>query len=53
MTTDLAFHFPPDVFDAVVDAVPLLTQSKRDVAFRVAIRDGEADIAGADDPPTR
>jgi restriction system protein len=31
MTTDAAFHFPPDVFDAVVDAVPLLTRSKRDV----------------------
>jgi restriction system protein len=33
MTTDLAFHFPPDVFDAVVDAVPLLTRGKRDVAL--------------------
>lgn len=33
MTTDLAFHYPPDVFDAVVDAVPLLTRSKRDVVL--------------------
>jgi hypothetical protein len=33
MTTDLAFHFPPDVFDAVVDAVPLLTRGKHDVAL--------------------
>lgn len=30
-TDDPAFHFPPDVFDAVVDAVPLLTRGKRDV----------------------
>ncbi len=33
MTTDLAFHYPPDVFDAVVDAVPLLTRGKRDVVL--------------------
>jgi restriction system protein len=33
MTTDLAFHYPPDVFDAVVDAVPLLTRSKQDVVL--------------------
>jgi restriction system protein len=33
MTTDLAFHFPPDVFDAVRDAVPLLTRGKRDVVL--------------------
>jgi restriction system protein len=33
MTTDLAFHYPPDVFDAVVDAVPLLTRGKRDVVM--------------------
>lgn len=26
-----SFHFPPDVFNAVVDAVPLLTRSKSDV----------------------
>ncbi len=31
MPEDPAFHFPPDVFNAVVDAVPLLTRSKRDV----------------------
>ena len=33
MTMDLAFHYPPDVFDAVVDAVPLLTRGKRDVVM--------------------
>ena len=32
-TTDLAFHYPPDVFDAVVDAVPLLTRGKHDVVM--------------------
>ena len=31
MTDDAAFHFPPDVFDAVVDAVPLLVRGKKDV----------------------
>ncbi len=32
MTNDAAaFHFPPDVFDALVDAVPLLVRSKSDV----------------------
>lgn len=33
MTMDLAFHYPPDVFDAVVDAVPLLTRGKHDVTL--------------------
>lgn len=33
MTADLAFHYPPDVFNAVVDAVPLLTRSKADVVL--------------------
>ena len=33
MTTDLAFHYPPDVFVAVVDAVPLLTRGKHDVVM--------------------
>jgi restriction system protein len=33
MTTELAFHYPPDVFNAVVDAVPLLTRSKKDVVL--------------------
>ena len=33
MTTELAFHYPPDVFDAVVDAVPLLTRGKKDVVL--------------------
>lgn len=32
-TDDPAFHFPPDVFDAVVDAVPLLTRGKKDVVL--------------------
>lgn len=31
MTDDPAFHFPPDVFEAVVNAVPLLVRGKRDV----------------------
>lgn len=33
MSADPAFHFPPDVFDAVVDAVPLLTRAKKDVVL--------------------
>jgi hypothetical protein len=33
MTIDVAFHYPPDVFDAVVDAVPLLTRGKHDVTL--------------------
>ncbi len=31
MAEDPAFHFPPDVFEAVVGAVPLLVRAKRDV----------------------
>jgi restriction system protein len=31
MTSDPAFHFPPDVFSAIVDAVPLLTRGKKEV----------------------
>jgi hypothetical protein len=31
MTKDPAFHFPPDVLEAVVSAVPLLVRGKRDV----------------------
>ena len=31
MTEDPAFHFPPDVFEAVVAAVPLIMRGKRDV----------------------
>src|SRR5579872_846416 len=31
MSSDSAFHFPPDVFNAVVDAVPLLVRGKMDV----------------------
>ena len=30
-SNDPVFHFPPDVFDAVVDAVPVMTRGKRDV----------------------
>ncbi len=33
MADDPAYHFPPDVFSAVVDAVPLLTRSKREVVL--------------------
>lgn len=29
---DASYHYPPDVFEAVVQAVPLITRSKRDVA---------------------
>src|ERR1700722_9271597 len=28
---DAAYHYPPDVFEAVVEAVPLITRSKQDV----------------------
>ena len=31
MSDDPAFHFPPDVFEAVINAVPLLVRGKRDV----------------------
>jgi restriction system protein len=31
MTDTPTFHFPPDVFNAVVDAVPLLVRGKKDV----------------------
>jgi hypothetical protein len=31
MASDPAFQFPPDLFAAVKDAVPLLTRSKNDV----------------------
>ena len=49
MTTDLAFHYPPDVFDAVVDAVTLLTRGKHDVVmfFRACSVD-RAFLAGID-----
>jgi hypothetical protein len=30
-TDDPAFHFPPDVFEALVQAIPLLTRGKKDV----------------------
>jgi len=30
-SSDPVFHFPPDVFDAVVDAVPVITRGKKDV----------------------
>ena len=31
MTEDFAFHFPPEIVNALVDAVPLLTRGKKDV----------------------
>jgi restriction system protein len=36
MTEDPGFHFPPDVFNAIVDALPLLTRGKKEglVFFR-------------------
>lgn len=33
MTIDAVFHYPPDVFEAVVDAVPLLTRSRSNVVL--------------------
>jgi restriction system protein len=33
MTMDAVFHYPPDVFEAVVDAVPLLTRSRSNVVL--------------------
>jgi hypothetical protein len=48
MTTDPAFRYPPGVFDAVVDAVPLLTRSKRDVVlFSSCYQDNQLKARGA------
>src|SRR5262245_19014262 len=33
MTMDAVFHYPPDVFEAVVDAVPLLVRGRSDVVL--------------------
>ena len=48
MTTDLAFHYPPDVFDAVVDAVPLLTRGKQNVVMFRGCGVDRAFLAGID-----
>ncbi|MCX7365200.1 MAG: hypothetical protein NTV97_25680, partial [Alphaproteobacteria bacterium] len=31
MSTDLTYHFPPELFGLLVDTIPLLNRSKRDV----------------------
>lgn len=31
MTTDLTFHYPPELFSLLVDTIPLLNRSKKDV----------------------
>jgi hypothetical protein len=31
MTADITFHFPPELFSLLVDTVPLLNRSKKDV----------------------
>ncbi len=31
MTTDITFHFPPELFNLLVDTIPLLNRSKKDV----------------------
>lgn len=31
ISTDITFHFPPELFSLLVDAIPLLNRSKRDV----------------------
>ena len=31
MTADLVYHFPPDVFEALVDAIPLITRGRKTV----------------------
>jgi hypothetical protein len=31
MTADITFHYPPELFNRLVDAIPMLNKSKRDV----------------------
>jgi restriction system protein len=31
MTADISFHYPPELFNLLVDAIPLLNRSKKDV----------------------
>ena len=31
MTADITFHYPPDLFNLLVDAIPLLNKSKKDL----------------------
>ena len=31
MTTDITFHYPPELFNLLVDTIPLLNRSKKDV----------------------
>jgi restriction system protein len=43
MTADITFHYPPDLFNLLVDTIPLLSRSKKDVLlfFRGAGVPGE------------
>ena len=31
MTADITFHYPPELFNLLVDAIPVLNKSKKDV----------------------
>ena len=31
MTADITFHFPPELFNLLVDTIPLLNRAKKDV----------------------
>ena len=33
MTTDVPFHYPPELFNLLVDTIPLLNRSKKDVVL--------------------
>jgi hypothetical protein len=33
MTTDITFHYPPELFTLLVDTIPLLNRSKKDVVL--------------------
>jgi restriction system protein len=33
MTTDITFHYPPELFNLLVDAIPALNKSKKDVVI--------------------
>lgn len=33
MTADITFHYPPELFNLLVDAIPALNKSKNDVVI--------------------
>ena len=33
MTADITFHYPPELFNLLVDAIPALNKSKKDVVL--------------------